>query len=181
MLTVYWLCLGLGVVFAVLALLLDGVLDGLLDGLDAFDGLDGFLDPLSLVGGVATFGGVGVLLSTYTALGTVPGALTAAGVGVALSLVMHFAYVRPMKRAENSTGFSMQEYRGKLGEANTAIPATGFGEVLVRMAGSTTFQTAASFEGIEIARGTPVVVVEVDPEGTLRVAPMHELEEAATR
>jgi membrane-bound ClpP family serine protease len=179
MLSVYWICLGLGVAFTFLALVFDGVMDGVLDGLDAFDGLDGFLDPLSIVGGVATFGGAGVLLTTYATLSPILTGVFAGIIGLVLSLVMHFAYVKPMKRAENSTGFSMKEYRGKLGEANTAIPATGYGEVLVRMAGSTTFQTAASFEGVEIPRGTPIVVVEVDTEGTLRVAPMHELQEAA--
>ena len=74
--------------------------------------------------------------------------------------------------SENSTGFSHAEYAGKTGEVGLTVPAVGYGEVVVRMGASTTFQPAASFTGAEIAAGTPVVVVEVDADGTLRVAPL---------
>ena len=52
------------------------------------------------------------------------------------------------------------------------MPAGGYGEVVVRMGASTTFQTAASFSGDPIPSGTAVVVVEVDADGVLRVAPL---------
>ena len=173
MTTLYWICLFGGLVFSVLAVFLGDVLDGVLDGLDgAFDSFDlgDALDPLSFVGGVTAFGGAGVLLDAYAGLGPVPEILVALSVGLVLAVVMHYAYVRPLKRGENSTGFSVREYRGKIGEVNTAIPAGGYGEVLVRMGASTTFQPAASFDGTPLPTGTPVVVVEVDPDGTLRVA-----------
>ena len=148
---------------------LDG-LDGMLDGVDLGDALD----ALSLVGGVTVFGGAGVVLETYAALGTLPTALVSAATGLALAVVMHFAYVRPMKQSENSTGFSLREYAGKIGEVNTAIPAQGYGEVLVRMGASTTFQPAASFDGTPIPVGTTVVVVEVESDGALLVAPLED-------
>ena len=177
MLEVYWICLVGGLVFSVLAVLLGDLLDGVLDGLDgAFDAFDltDFVDPLSFVGGLTAFGGAGVLLDAYTDLGTGTGAVAAALVGLVLAVVMHFAYVKPMKKSENSTGFSLKEYAGRLGEVNTAIPARGYGEVLVRMGASTTFQTAASFDGTPISTGTAVVVVEVAEDGTLLVAPLED-------
>jgi len=58
------------------------------------------------------------------------------------------------------------------GELATGVPEGGFGEVVVRMGASTTFQTAASFSGHAIPTGTRVVVVEVDADGVLRVAPL---------
>ena len=169
--TVYWICLFGGLGFSVLTLLFGDMLDGLGDGLD---GLPDLFDPLSLVGGLTVFGGAGVLLDETTALGEGAAAALAALIGLGLALAMHFVYVRPMKRSENSTGFSMQEYRGKLGEVITTIPAGGFGEVLVRMGASNTFQTAASFEGKPIPGGTRVVVVEIRA-GDLYVTPFDEL------
>ena len=175
MTTIYWFCLGGGFAFSLLLVLFDGLLDGALDALDgAVDALDlgGALDPLSAVAGLAVFGGAGLVLDAYTGLGTAPEVVIAAAIGIVTAIVMHVAYVKPMKRSENSTGFSQAEYVGKTGETNTSIPAGGFGEVVIKMGASTTFQTAASFDGTPIPDGTPVVVVEVDREGTLRVSPL---------
>lgn len=162
---VYWICLGGGLAVT-LALVL---FDGLLDALDV-DLPGALLDPLSLVAGATAFGGAGVVLAELTALGPAPQAALAAVTGLALAAALHVLYVRPMRRADQSAGFSLGEYRGKLGEVVTAIPARGFGEVVVRMGAQRTFRTASSFEGEPIARGARVVVVEVR-EGTLCVAP----------
>jgi membrane protein implicated in regulation of membrane protease activity len=171
MLDVYWICLIGGMIFSVLALLFGDVLDGIADG--AFEALD-VLDPLSLVGGLTVFGGAGVVLTETTDLGVATAAALAAAIGTGLAIAMHFVYVRPMKRSENSTGFSIREYHGKLGEVITAIPAGGYGEVIVRMGASNTFRTAASFDGEPIERGTRIVVVEIR-DGDLLVTPFDEL------
>lgn len=55
----------------------------------------------------------------------------------------------------------------------TAIPASGCGEVLVRIGAGVTNHTAESFEGRDIPEGSRVVVVEVKPD-TLLVAIMNE-------
>lgn len=170
---VYWICLFGGLGFTVLTLLFGDVLDGAFDGFD-LDGFGDFLDPLSFVGGLTVFGGAGILLEQFADFGAGATAGLAALIGLGLALAMHFVYVRPMKRSENSTGFSMREYQGKLGEVITAIPASGYGEVLVRMGASNTFQSAASFEQKPIPRGTRVVVVEVRG-GELLVTPFDEL------
>ena len=169
----YWICLLGGLVLSVVAVLVGDAIEGLLEGLDSID-LDGMLDPLAIVAGITAFGGAGILLDAYTGLGHVPAALLAAVAGFALAVLMQFAYIKPIKRSENSTGFSMREYQGKIGEVNTAIPAQGYGEVLVQMGASTTFQAAASFDHTPIATGTKVVVVEVAAEGVLLVTPFEE-------
>lgn len=173
----YWICLFGGLAFSALAVFLGDVLDGALDSLDgAFDSIDlgNVLDPLSFVGGLTVFGGAGILLENYTGLAALPGALVAALVGLVLAVIMHFAYVKPMKRSENSTAFSVREYVGRIGEVNTAIPANGYGEVLVRMGVSVTFQAAASFNDKPIPTGTQVVVVEVAGDGSLSVTPLED-------
>ena len=174
MTTLYWYCLGGGLVVTVALFFLNDVLGDALDG--AFDALDvdGFVDPLSLVAGVSVFGGAGIVLDTTTNLADVPTIFLSVAAALVLALGMHFLYVAPMKRSENSTGFSVREYAGRTGELTTSLTATGHGEVIVRMGASTTFQTARSFAGEPIPVGTHVVVVEVSPDGTLLVAPLDD-------
>lgn len=170
MLTVYWICLLGGLAFTVVSLLVGDLLEGVLD---ALDGLDGLLDPMSLIGGITAFGGAGVILETSTGLGTGAAAGLAAGIGLVLAVLMHFLYVRPMKAGESSTGFSLQEYRGRIGEVLTTIPARGFGEVLIHIGHSNTFREAASFNRTEIPSGTTIVVVDII-DGDLFVTPFEE-------
>lgn len=174
MTTLYWYCLGGGFALTLLMLVVGEALEAAVDALDGvLDALnaDAF-DPLSAVAGVTLFGGAGLLLDSFARLADAPEAALAAAIGVAGAVLLHVLYVQPMKRSENSTGFSVREYAGKTGELTTGVPASGFGEVVVRMGASTTFQTASSFSGDPIPTGTAVVVVEVDPEGVLRVAPL---------
>ena len=175
MTTAYWFCLGGGVAVSVLLVVLGDLLEAAMDALDgALEAVDlgGAFDPLSAVFGVTLFGGAGLVLDAYTDLGQVPEVVIAAAVGLVAAVVLHTVYVKPMKASENSTGFSVREYAGKTGELATGVPAGGFGEVVVRMGASTTFQTAASFSGAPIPSGTAVVVVEVDADGVLLVAPL---------
>ena len=120
MTTLYWTCLGGGLVVTVALFFLSDLLGDALDG--AFDALDidGFLDPLSLVAGVSVFGGAGIVLDAYTGLGTVPQVVVAVIVALVLAVGMHLVYVAPMKRSENSTGFSVREYAGRTGELSTS-------------------------------------------------------------
>jgi len=175
MTTIYWYCLGGGFAVSLLLVVLGDVLEVAMDALDgALDALDlgGVFDPLSGVFGVTLFGAAGLLLDTYTGLDGAPQVGIAIAVGVVAAVLLHVVYVKPMKASENSTGFSVREYAGKTGELATGVPASGYGEVVVRMGASTTFQTAASFSGDPIPSGTPVVVVEVDADGVLHVAPL---------
>ena len=171
MTTLFWICLGGGLVVSVALFFVHDYLGDALDG--AFDALaiDGFIDPLSLVAGVSVFGGAGIVLSTYTGLSPAATVAVAVLVAVVFAVAMHLVYVAPMKRSENSTAFSVREYAGRTGELTTSLTASGHGEVIVRMGASTTFQTARSFTGEPIPVGARVVVVEVTPDGTLLVAP----------
>lgn len=175
MTTIYWSCLLGGVALSALLVVLGDLLEAAMDAIDgALDALDlgGVFDPLSAVFGATIFGGAGLLLREYAALADVPETVIAGALGVIAAVALHLVYVKPMKRSENSTAFSVREYTGKTGELTTGVPAAGFGEVVVRMGASTTFQTAASFSGDPIPTGTKVVVVEVDRDGVLQVAPL---------
>lgn len=170
MIELYWGCLVLGALFAVITIIfgdfLGHVLDGFFDFL-SFDHLD-FFHPMVIIGGVTAFGGTGVVLSYSTSLAALPVALLSLMTAAILSFVVFFAYVRPMKSAESSTGFSVKELIGKIGEVIVPIPASGYGEILIKAGAGNTNQIAASFDGVEIPVGARVVVAEVR-EGALYV------------
>lgn len=169
MLEIYWGCLIFGVIFAMVTFLFGDVLysaAGISPGL-SFDHL-AWLQPMVLVGGITSFGGSGVLLTTYTTLTgseTIALALLAA---ILLSALVYFIYIKPMQKCENSAGFFTADLMGKAGEVILAIPAGGFGEVLIRVGAGNTNQTAASYDQVDLLAGTQVVVAEIK-EGVLYV------------
>ncbi|WNC14008.1 NfeD family protein [Brevibacillus brevis] len=156
--TIYVVCLVCGVLYALAALIfghtgLDGVGHGHVH-LPLFQ-------PILLVSGVTAFGAAGYLLTRFTAWSQPAVCGAAVLIGVALAVAAYFLWVEPMSRAENSTGYTMDQLGGKVGEVSTTIPANGLGEVLVKMVSGTTFHMAASLEGVPIKQGSRVVVVEV--------------------
>jgi membrane protein implicated in regulation of membrane protease activity len=171
MLEVYWGCLIVGALIAVVTILFGEALGGALDAvLDLFS-LDGIgIDPMTVVGGITIFGGAGVLLTRYTDLGTWWTVPTALAIALVLSAALYFFYLKPMKAAENSTAFSVTELVGSIVEVTVPIPAKGYGEVMVSTGTGRTNQIAASWERKDIPRSSKAVVVEVN-DGILYVSP----------
>lgn len=161
MLALYIGCLTAGVLFAVVILLIGDWLDGLMDGLHA-------IQPTSCVAGLTVFGGAGMMLLRYTELGEWPVFVLSALIAIFSAVCMYFFYVRPMRKAENSTGFSIQDLTGRVAEVLTPIPADGYGEVLVRLGERNVAYTAAALEREAISGGARVLVIEAR-EGTLYV------------
>lgn len=175
MLEVYWICLIGGVLFALVSIVFGDILGDLIGGLFdflSFDHLD-FLHPMVLIGGITIFGGSGIMLSRYTQMESVPVATLSLMIAIAISILVYFAYVKPMKNSENSTGFSIKDLVGKIGEVTVSIPVGGYGEVLLRVGAGNTNQIAASLDQSEIPTGTRVVVGETK-EGVLYVFPYEE-------
>lgn len=166
-------CLIGGVLFTIVSVLfgdwLSLAFDGALDFL-SFEGHRVF-QPAVLAGGITIFGGAGLLLQRYTSFGAGLIIVLAVLGAVLLSLCMYFFYFRPMERSEMSTGYSIRELTGLIGEVSVPIPAQGYGEVLVKVGAGVTHHIAGSFEGTQLPSHTRVVVVEVDAaEGTLLVS-----------
>lgn len=170
--TLYWGLLIFGVLYAIVSLLIGEVLSHVFDGL-AGDSHLTVLQPTILVSGLSTLGAIGILLGRYTAWQSTTILLTALAGAFVVSSSVYFLYVRPMENSENSIGFSIAELAGKIGEVNVAIPAAGYGEVIVRIGAGVTNQIAASFDKEAIPSGTTIVVVEVK-EDTLYVSPLTE-------
>ncbi|MFI9822130.1 hypothetical protein ACIHFC_16925 [Streptomyces sp. NPDC052013] len=143
-----------GLVLLVLSLIFDGILEGVLDGaLDGlFDGLlslpvvAGFVSMLGF-GGAIALGTTGVGVTGATAIGAV------AGVGAGwLTLRLSRALMRDDADAAPRGG----DLVGSSGSVVTAIPADGYGEVLVYLAGQP-LKLAAKCP-VPVARGAEIWV-----------------------
>ncbi|EJL38891.1 hypothetical protein BAG01nite_27480 [Brevibacillus agri] len=154
--TVYMVCLVSGIIYTVISLLFGDTVSDWLDQLHL-----PLFQPITFVSGLTAFGGAGYIMSRFTSLSDLVVFALAVVIGAGLAVFAYFLWVKPMSKAENSTGYSMAQLGGKLGEVGTTIPAEGLGEVLLPMISGTTYHMAASLEGKSIPQGTRVVVVEV--------------------
>lgn len=161
---VYLGCLFGGIFFAIVSVVLGDWLSLALDGMLDFLSLDGVpvLQPTSVVGGITVFGGAGLLLRHHSAIGAAAIAAIAVLCALAAAVGLYYLYVRPMERSEHSTGYSMKELAGMIGEVIVPIPANGFGEVTMKAGVGLTNHIAASFDGSEIPAGTRIVVIRID-------------------
>ncbi|MBU5442579.1 protease [Paenibacillus sp. MSJ-34] len=168
MITLFWACLAGGALFAVVSVVLGDLMSNALDGLLDFLSVD-FLQPMVIASAVTAFGGAGILLDKYTDLGWIAVLALAVIIAVLLGAAVYFGYVKPMANSEVSTGFSLQDLAGKVGRVTVAIPAHGYGEVMVRVGAGNTNQIASSFDAADIPAGAEIVVIDVK-ESVLRVS-----------
>lgn len=175
MIEVFWGCLIGGIVFSIVMLIAGDLFDHGLDhvghGLGG-DHLD-FLNPTTIVGAVTAFGGAGILFTEYTSISSTTIGVLSACSAIVLAIGLHFAYVRPMRRGENSVAFSMRDFPGQIGSVTIPIPSKGYGEVLIRIGAGNTNQIAASYDGRPMHAGQQVVVIEVHDD-TLWVSPFDD-------
>ncbi|MBD7967466.1 protease [Paenibacillus gallinarum] len=166
--TLYWSCLIGGALFAVIGVLFGDLLDGLFEGVAEFPGFD-FLNTTVIASVITIFGGAGIMLSKYTELDTAGHLFLSLLIGLLGGVLVFFAYIKPARNSEMSTGFSIKELTGKMGEITVPVPEKGYGEVMIKLVSGNTVHTATSFEAKPILAGTQVVVVEV-ADGVLQVA-----------
>ncbi|MGW3985544.1 hypothetical protein [Streptomyces sp. NPDC004830] len=152
----WFLGLGItGVVLLVLSLVLDGVLEGFLSAVDAVDALDGLLSLPVVAAFVSMLGFSGAIALETTGWG-VAGAV---GVGVPAGAVTGWlAYRLGRVLMDDRSGAAPRDddLVGVCGSVVTAIPAAGYGEVLVRLSGQPVKLAARS--AVPIARGAEVWV-----------------------
>ncbi|MFI0539544.1 hypothetical protein ACH3VS_11735 [Streptomyces sp. WSLK1-3] len=167
------LFLGLGIaglVLLVLALVFDGVLEGLLDGVGALEGLfDGLLSLPVIAGFVSMLGFGGAIVLGTTGLGAGAAAVVGAGAGVGAAWLA-WRLSRALMRDEPGTTPRGRDLVGSSGSVVTPIPADGYGEVLVHLAGQPVKYAARS--AAAVARGTEVWVEETLSATAVAVRPV---------
>ncbi|GHB50282.1 hypothetical protein GCM10010377_46700 [Streptomyces viridiviolaceus] len=158
----WFLGLGItGVVLLALSLVFDGLLEGALDG--ALDGaLEGRLSLPVVAGFVAMtgFGGAVVLGSGWAGPAGAAGAGALAGLGAGW---LTYRLSRALMRDQTAVTPTRDHLLGTSGKVVTAIPADGFGEVLLHLGGQPLKCAARSAR--PVARGTEVWV-EAAPTST---------------
>ncbi|OKP88895.1 protease [Paenibacillus helianthi] len=158
--TLYLGCLALGVIFAVVSVIVGDLISSALHGI--FDVVSfHFISPAVLAGGITVFGGAGILLTRYSSLENGPILALSLLSAAFMAVVMYLGVVKPMDKSEMSSGFSMSELPGRIGEVTVPVPAQGYGEIMVKFGASNSLHTAASFDHLLLPAGIKVVVVEV--------------------
>ncbi|RDG37630.1 hypothetical protein [Streptomyces corynorhini] len=160
-----------GIVLLVLSLIFDGVLEGLFDGVSALDGIfDGLLSLPVIAGFLSMFGFGGAIVLGTTNLGTVPA--TAAGVAAGVGAGwLTWKFSKALMRDQTSVTPSGSHLVGSSGTVVTAIPATGYGEVLLRLGGQPMKFSAKSAQ--PVAYGTEVWVEETLSSSSVSVRPVE--------
>jgi membrane protein implicated in regulation of membrane protease activity len=168
----WFLGLGIaGVVLLALSFVLDGVLEGLLDGISVVDGLlDGLLSLPVIAGFLSMFGFSGAIVLGSTGLGPVGATVVGVPAGV---LTGWFAYRLSRALMCDSSGAVPRgdDLIGASGSVVTAIPADGYGEVLVHLAGQPMKLSAKS--PVAVARGAEVWVEQALSQSAVSVRPVE--------
>ncbi|WP_372345317.1 hypothetical protein [Streptomyces sp. KL116D] len=167
----WFLGLGIvGVVLLVLSLVLDGVLEGLFDGAGVLDGLfDGLLSLPVIAGFLSMLGFGGAIVLGTTGLGAAPATLVGAGAGVATGWLTWKA-TRALMRDDTAGTPRGDDLVGTAGTVVTAVPADGYGEVLLQLAGQPAKFAARSQAAV--ARGTEVWVTGLLSATSVEVRPV---------
>ncbi|MFF1374743.1 hypothetical protein [Streptomyces sp. NPDC058308] len=145
-----------GIVLLALSLALDGMLEGLFAGAGALDGLfDGLLSLPVVAGFVSMLGFGGALVLGTTGFGTGPATVVGVCAGTGAGWVT-WKFTRALMRDQTARTPRGDDLVGTAGSVVTAIPADGYGEVLLRLAGQPVKFAARSTAAV--ARGTEIWV-----------------------
>ncbi|MFB8207741.1 MULTISPECIES: hypothetical protein [unclassified Streptomyces] len=143
-----------GVALLALSLVFDGILEGLFGGL--LEGLFGGLVSLPVIAGFLSMLGFGgaIVLGT-TGAGTLVATVAGVAAGVAAALLT-WKFSRALMRDQTDSTPRGEDLVGTSGSVVTAIPADGYGEVLLRLGGHLVKLSARST--VPVARGAEVWV-----------------------
>ncbi|MFE2560404.1 hypothetical protein ACFXGT_31180 [Streptomyces sp. NPDC059352] len=161
-----------GLVLLVLAIVFDGILEGLFDGLGGGlgGGLDGFLSLPVIAGFVSAVGFTGAIATG--AAGAGPGIATLTGLLVgALVAWLTWRFSRALLRDGAAPAPRSEDLTGTSGAVVTAIPAAGYGEVLLYLGGQPVKYAAKA--AAPVARGAEVWVESVLSPTSVAVRPVE--------
>lgn len=139
-----------------------------------FDGPD-FLNPVVIFAFVTILSASGYLLEKFSSLHY----LAIIGISVVIAFILvtllNVFVLVPLSSAEESLVYSEKDLRGRIGTVITSIPADGYGEVMIDSISGRIAKPATSFDQVQIANGTNVLVVDIK-DGVLQVTIHQEIE-----
>ncbi|MCQ0023139.1 hypothetical protein M4914_09400 [Streptomyces somaliensis DSM 40738] len=165
----WFLGLGIaGLALLSLSLVFDGVMEGVLGGFGGV--LDGFLSLPVVAGFVSALGFAGAITLGVTGAGVG----VATGTGAAAGVVVGWGtwrFSRTLIRDGAAPAPRGADLTGTSGSVVTAIPAGGYGEVLLYLAGQPVKYAAKA--AVPVARGTEVWVDSVLSPTSVSVRPVE--------
>ncbi|WHX99885.1 hypothetical protein [Neobacillus sp. DY30] len=139
-----------------------------------FDGPD-FLNPVIILSFVTLFSASGYLFEKLSAIHyLVIGGISAIIAFILVTFLNVFVLI-PLSNAEESLVYKESDLRGRIGTVITAIPADGYGEVMIESISGRIAKPATSFDRVQIENGTNVLVVDIK-DGVLQVSSHQEVE-----
>lgn len=158
-----------GLVLLLLSLVFDGILEGVFDGV--LDGLfDGLLSLPVIAGFVSMLGFGGAIVLGTTDLGVTGATATGVLAGVGAGWLT-WKLSRLLMRDQTDATPRGDDLIGTSGSVVTAIPADGYGEVLVRLAGQP-LKLAATCP-VPVARGAEIWVESALSATSVAVRPVE--------
>ncbi|MFB7835807.1 MULTISPECIES: hypothetical protein [unclassified Streptomyces] len=157
-----------GLIVLALSLVFDGVLESVGGGLDGF--LDGFLSLPVIAGFVSALGFTGALATGAAGAGAIVATLTGIAAG-ALAGWATWRFSRALLRDGDAPAPRGEDLTGTSGAVVTAIPAGGYGEVLLYLAGQPVKYAAKAAAPVE--RGAEVWVESVLSATSVAVRPVE--------
>jgi len=165
MLRLFQVCFYTGVAYTLLSFILGQLLD--------FSGVGGDIDfdadidiglfpirPVIIAAFITVFGGTGMILlkegrSSLTSL------ICALAIGFGAAYLMYRFIIMPLQKAQNTSAVSQSALLGSL--AYTTLPMEGksFGRISYSIEGNTYSAPAKSIDGKPIAKGVPVVIIDI--------------------
>ncbi|CAM5511438.1 hypothetical protein [Streptomyces narbonensis] len=160
-----------GLVLLALSLVFDGILEGFFDSIGGgLDVLDGVLSLPVIAGFVSALGFTGAIATGAAGAGVVAATLAGIAVGL-LTAWLTWRFSRALLRDGSGPAPRGEDLTGTSGAVVTAIPADGYGEVLLYLAGQPV-KYAARAAG-PVARGAEVWVESVLSPTSVTVRPVE--------
>jgi membrane protein implicated in regulation of membrane protease activity len=139
-----------------------------------FDGPD-YLNPVIILAFITIFSASGYLFEKLSSIQY----LVIIGISVVLAIILvtilNVFVLIPLSNAEESLVYKESDLRGRIGIVITAIPSDGYGEVMIESISGRIAKPATSFDRVEIANGTNVLVVDIK-DGVLQVSSHQDIE-----
>jgi membrane protein implicated in regulation of membrane protease activity len=158
-----------GIVLLALSLIFDGILEGILDGV--LDGLfDGLLSLPVIAGFLSMLGFGGAIVMGTTDAGPVL-AIAAGALAGLVAAWLTWKLSKTLMRDQTTATPRGEDLVGTSGSVVTPIPADGYGEVLLRLAGQTVKYSAKS--AAPVARGTEIWVEAALSTTSVAVRPVE--------
>ncbi|MFI6415910.1 hypothetical protein ACIBG6_00485 [Streptomyces sp. NPDC050842] len=160
-----------GLVLLALSLVFDGILEGFFESIGGgLSGLDGVLSLPVIAGFVSALGFSGAIATGAAGAGAVASTLTGIAVGAVVAWLT-WRFSRALLRDGAAPAPRGEDLTGTSGAVVTAIPADGYGEVLLYLGGQPVKYAAKAAE--PVARGTEVWVESVPSPTSVTVRPVE--------